>query len=65
MTDEERAECIGMDEFPLYCNQITGCQADCILDTMETDDPYPVRFGWIVEHQPARSDELRRAQQVA
>lgn len=47
MTDEERAECIGMDEFPLYCNQITGCQADCILDTMETDDPYPVRFGWI------------------
>ena len=47
MTDEERAECIGMDEFPLYCNQITGCQADCTLDTMETDDPYPVRFGWI------------------
>lgn len=47
MTDEERAECIGMDEFPLYCNQITGCQADCLLDTMETDDPYPVRFGWI------------------
>ena len=47
MTDEERAECIGMDMFPLYCNQITGCQADCILDTMETDDPYPVRFGWI------------------
>ena len=47
MTDEERAECIGMDKYPLYCNQITGCQADCILDTLETDEPYPVKMAWI------------------
>ena len=47
MTDEERAECIGMDQFPLYCNQITGCQADCALDALETDEPYPIRMGWI------------------
>ncbi len=47
MTDEERQECIGMDKFPLYCNQITGAQADSVLDILETDDPYPVRFGWV------------------
>lgn len=47
MTEEERAECIGMDQFPLYCKQITGCQADCALDALETDEPYPIRMGWI------------------
>lgn len=47
MTDEERAECIGMDKFPLYCNQITGAQADCVLDALETEKPYPVRMAWI------------------
>ena len=47
MTDEERAECVGMDMFPLYCNQITGAQADCVLDCLETDEPYPIRMAWI------------------
>lgn len=47
MTNEERAECIGMDKFPLYCNQITGAQADCVLDCLETDDPYPVKMAWV------------------
>ena len=47
MTDEERAECVGMDKFPLYCNQITGAQADCVLDCLESDDPYPIRMAWI------------------
>jgi len=31
----------------LYCNQIMGAQADCILDTLETEEPYPVRMAWI------------------
>ena len=47
MTDEERAKCVGMDKYPLYCNQITGAQADCVLDTLETDEPYPIRMAWI------------------
>ncbi|HJI99570.1 MAG TPA: molybdopterin-dependent oxidoreductase [Coriobacteriaceae bacterium] len=47
MTDEERQECLGMDKYPLYCNQITGCHADSVLDALETDKPYPVRFAWI------------------
>ncbi len=47
MTDEERAKCVGMDMYPLYCNQITGAQADCMLDVLETEEPYPIRMAWI------------------
>ena len=47
LTDEERMKAIGMDKYPLFCNQITGANADCLLTTLETDEPYPIRMAWI------------------
>lgn len=63
MTAEERDEAIGMDKYPLYCNQITGCHADCILDAMETEEPYPIRMAWIANTNliaPTNSAEPKR-----
>ncbi len=47
MPEELRNKCIGMDKYPLYCNQLMVAQSDCMLDTLETDEPYPVRMCWI------------------
>lgn len=47
MPEELRAKAIGMDKYPLYCQLIMGCHADCLLDTYETQEPYPIKMAWI------------------
>lgn len=36
---------IGLEEYPAYCKIIMSPQADMMLRTLETDEPYPIRFG--------------------
>jgi anaerobic selenocysteine-containing dehydrogenase len=38
---------IGMDKYPLYCNNIRMAHADMMLDALLTGEPYKVRLGWI------------------
>jgi anaerobic selenocysteine-containing dehydrogenase len=38
---------IGMDKYPLYCNNIRMAHADMMLDALLTEKPYKVRMGWI------------------
>lgn len=52
MDDELRAKAIGMDKYPLYCQLIMGCHADCLLDTYETWEPYRIRMAWIMSSNP-------------
>lgn len=47
MSEELRNKCIGMEEYPTFCNQVTITHADTLLKTLETDEPYPIRMGWI------------------
>lgn len=44
--EETRNKCIGMDKYPIFC-QATGPHADTMLKCLETDDPYPIRMGWV------------------
>ncbi len=63
MTAEERGEALGMDKYPLYCNQITGCHSDAVIDAMETGEPYPITFAWIANSNllaPTNSAEPTR-----
>ncbi len=48
MPEELRAKAVGMDKYPLYCQLIMGCHADCLLDTYETGEPYRIRMAWIM-----------------
>ena len=41
------AERIGADRFPLIRTGFPYAHADCLLDQLETGDPYPVRAAWI------------------
>lgn len=50
--EETRAKVIGGDKYPLYCSLIMGCHADCLLDTYETEEPYPIRMAWIMCSNP-------------
>lgn len=43
--DDLKMKMIGMDQYPAYCNMILNSQADLTLKTLETDEPYPLRFG--------------------
>ena len=47
MSEELRSKAIGMDRYPLYCQLIMGCHADCLLDAYETGKPYPIKMAWI------------------
>lgn len=46
MDEETRNKCIGMDKYPMFCNA-TGPHADTVLEVLETDEPYPLRMGWV------------------
>jgi anaerobic selenocysteine-containing dehydrogenase len=37
---------IGLEEYPAYCNMIGNAHADLMLQTLETDKPYPIRMGF-------------------
>jgi anaerobic selenocysteine-containing dehydrogenase len=45
--EELTAKAIGIDKYPLYCNNIRMAHADMMLDALLTGEPYKVRFGWI------------------
>lgn len=36
---------IGLAEYPTYCNLIMNAHADLMLQTLETGEPYPIKFG--------------------
>ena len=44
--DELMSKMIGLDQYPAYCNMILNAQADLMLETLETDEPYPIRMGF-------------------
>lgn len=46
MPPETAAKMIGLKEFPAYCNAILDAHADMVLDALETEQPYPLRFGY-------------------
>lgn len=46
LTEEVWAKRIGAAEWPGLSTGMTTTQPDATLDTMETDQPYPLRFGW-------------------
>ena len=54
MSEELRNKAIGMDKYPLYCQLIMGCHADCLLDTYETGKPYPSRWRGSTARTPLR-----------
>jgi anaerobic selenocysteine-containing dehydrogenase len=45
--EELTQKCIGIDKYPLYCNNIRMAHADMMLDALLTEKPYKVRMGWI------------------
>lgn len=45
--EELTQKTIGMDKYPLYCNNIRMAHADMMLDALLTGEPYKVRMGWI------------------
>ena len=46
MDEETRNKCIGADKYPFFTRS-SGPNADCMLDALETDQPYPLRMAWI------------------
>ena len=44
--DEVFQKMIGLAEYPAYCNMILNSQVDMMLQTRETDEPYPIRMGF-------------------
>lgn len=44
--DEVFQKMIGLAEYPAYCNMILNSQVDMMLQTLETDEPYPIRMGF-------------------
>ncbi|WP_165047158.1 MULTISPECIES: molybdopterin dinucleotide binding domain-containing protein [unclassified Adlercreutzia] len=47
MSEELRNKCVGMADYPFFCTQVTISHADSMLHALETDEPYPIRMGWI------------------
>lgn len=46
MPPEVKEQQIGKKEYPGLVNVLGQCQPDCVLDTLETDEPYPLRMGF-------------------
>lgn len=47
LSDELKAKTIGMDEYPMYVNNIRNAHADMMFDAVTTGKPYPIRMAWI------------------
>lgn len=54
--DELHMKMIGMKEYPGYCGFCNNSQADLTLRALETDEPYPIRFGMIMNNNFAACD---------
>ena len=53
--DELFQKMIGMAEYPAYCNMILNSQVDLMLETLETDEPYPSAWASTWATTPSRT----------
>ena len=47
VTQEQRDSTIGLNKYPIYKLLLGKAIPDLMLETLETDQPYPIRFVWI------------------
>ena len=47
VTQEQRDSTIGLNRYPIYKLLLGKAIPDLMLETLETDQPYPIRFVWI------------------
>lgn len=52
VTQEQRDSTIGLDMYPIYKLLLGKAVPDEFLPTLETDEPYPIRFCWILHTNP-------------
>lgn len=52
LTAEQRDATIGLDVYPIYSLLLGMDVPDLFLETLETDDPYPIRMAWILHTNP-------------
>lgn len=52
LTQEQRDSTIGMKKYPIYELLVNKAVPDELLNTLETDEPYPIRFCWIGHTSP-------------
>jgi len=52
VTKEQRESTIGINNYPIYKLLLGKAVPDLFLETIETDDPYPIRFCWILHTSP-------------
>ncbi|NTW28966.1 MAG: molybdopterin-dependent oxidoreductase [Coriobacteriia bacterium] len=47
MSEELQSKILGLKEYPAYVSLILNAHADLMLETLETDKPYPIKMGYI------------------
>ena len=52
VTQEQRDSTIGLEMYPIYKLLLGKSVPDEFLPTLETDEPYPIRFCWILHTNP-------------
>ena len=52
VTQEQRDSTIGMSKYPIYGLLLGKAVPDEFLETIESDEPYPIRFCWILHTNP-------------
>lgn len=48
VTQEQRDTTIGLNDYPIFKLLLGKAIPDCFLETLESDEPYPIRFVWIL-----------------
>lgn len=52
VTKEQRESTIGINQYPIYKLLLGKAVPDLFLETIESDEPYPIRFCWILHTNP-------------
>jgi anaerobic selenocysteine-containing dehydrogenase len=52
LTEEQRKKRIGLEKYPLFNFGFLIASPDGVVDTMETDEPYPIKAIWIQSQNP-------------
>lgn len=52
VTKEQRASTVGLTTFPMFNVLLGKAPSDELLNTLITDDPYPIRMIWILHTNP-------------
>lgn len=52
VTQAQRDSTIGLDDYPIYKLLLGKAVPDEFIKTLETDEPYPIRFCWILHTNP-------------